>query len=58
MSIRGIYVPMVTPFDANNQIDVATLKTLTQTLIDSGVHGLVVCGTTGEYYTFSDEERE
>lgn len=58
MSIRGIYVPMVTPFDDNNQIDVATLKTLTQTLIDAGVHGLVVCGTTGEYYTFSDEERE
>lgn len=57
MKFTGIYVPLVTPFKADKSLDIETLKTLVQSFIDKGVSGLVVCGTTGEYYTFSEEER-
>ena len=57
MNLNGILVPMVTPFDANNNIDTARLHELALAYIDKGVTGLVACGTTGEYYTFSEEER-
>lgn len=55
---QGVFVPMITPFHADDTINVEALKQLTQTFIDSGVAGLVVCGTTGEYYTYSDSERD
>lgn len=58
MKFQGIYVPLVTPFKADKSLDVETLKTLVQSFIDKGVSGLVACGTTGEYYTFSEEERK
>lgn len=58
MKFQGIYVPLVTPFKADKSLDVETLKILVQSFIDKGVSGLVACGTTGEYYTFSEEERK
>lgn len=57
MKFQGIYVPLVTPFKADKSLDVETLKILVQSFIDKGISGLVACGTTGEYYTFSEEER-
>lgn len=57
MNLNGILVPMVTPFDSANKVDTARLHELALAYIDKGVTGLVACGTTGEYYTFSEEER-
>lgn len=58
MNINGILVPIVTPFDNNGNVDAQKLTTLVEAFIDKGVAGIVACGTTGEYYTFSDAERE
>lgn len=58
MNINGILVPIVTPFDSNGNVDAQKLKTLVEAFIDQGVAGIVACGTTGEYYTFSAAERE
>lgn len=58
MRFNGIYVPLVTPFNADGSLDVETLKVLTQSFIDKGVSGLVACGTTGEYYALTEAERE
>ncbi|WP_367111786.1 4-hydroxy-tetrahydrodipicolinate synthase [uncultured Psychrobacter sp.] len=58
MNINGILVPIVTPFDDNDNVDTDKLTTLVEAFIDKGVSGIVACGTTGEYYTFSAEERE
>lgn len=58
MNINGILVPIVTPFDSNGNVDTTTLTTLVETFIEKGVAGIVACGTTGEYYTFSAAERE
>ena len=58
MNIEGILVPIVTPFTADNQIDTALLAELVNEFIAKGVTGIVACGTTGEYYTFTEAERE
>ena len=57
MKITGLLVPIVTPFDSNDQINFSALKTLINTLIDSGVNGIIACGTTGEYYALNADER-
>lgn len=57
MNFDGIWVPAVTPFTSDNSIDYATFRTVISTLIDKGVHGLIVGGTTGEYYAISLKER-
>ncbi|OMH33862.1 4-hydroxy-tetrahydrodipicolinate synthase [Motiliproteus sp. MSK22-1] len=57
MNIEGVLVPVVTPFDSEGSVDFAALGNLLEHLIAAGVGGIVACGTTGEYYAFSDEER-
>lgn len=55
--IRGIVAPMVTPFRNDGSIDEEALREETSYLIeDAGVHGLAVCGSTGEGHTLSTEE--
>lgn len=54
--IRGVITAMVTPFDSDGSLDLATARRLARRLIDNGSHGLVVAGTTGEGPTLSDEE--
>lgn len=57
MKLTGLLVPIVTPFTSNDTIDFDALKTLINTLIDAGVRGIIACGTTGEYYALTAEER-
>ena len=57
MKLTGLLVPIVTPFDSNNAIDFNALATLINTLIDAGVRGIIACGTTGEYYALTSDER-
>lgn len=57
MKTEGVLVPIVTPFDAEGKLDLAALRRLTESFISQGVGGIVACGTTGEYYTLSPEER-
>ena len=58
MNIHGVLVPIVTPFTANGEVDTQTLTELVNVFVEKGVTGIVACGTTGEYYTFSPAERE
>ena len=55
---HGTGVAMVTPFDANGQVDYAGLKNLINYLIDGGVEYLVSLGTTGESVTLSKDEKK
>ena len=49
---------MVTPFDDAGAVDHEAARALARRLVDeSGSHGLVVAGTTGESPTLSDEEK-
>lgn len=55
--MRGSLVPLVTPFH-RGQIDESRFLQLVEWQIDSGSHGLVIAGTSGEPSTLSLEERE
>jgi 4-hydroxy-tetrahydrodipicolinate synthase len=57
MKIEGVYVPVVTPFDSNDVINQAVLTDVVNRCVDAGAAGIVSCGTTGEYYAMSHEER-
>jgi 4-hydroxy-tetrahydrodipicolinate synthase len=49
---------MVSPFDASNgKLDLDQARRLAAALFDSGTEGLVVCGTTGESPTLSNQEK-
>ena len=55
---RGTYTIMVTPFDAGGALDVPTLERYVDWQIESGIHGLIPLGSTGEFLSLSDEEIE
>ena len=56
-SIYGIVPPMTTPFDANDGLDEGAFRNDTRYLIEvAQVHGLAVCGSTGEGHTLTTEE--
>jgi 4-hydroxy-tetrahydrodipicolinate synthase len=57
MKIEGVYVPVVTPFDSNDVINQAVLTNVVNRCVNAGAAGIVSCGTTGEYYAMSHEER-
>ena len=57
MSIGGILTAMVTPFDANGDVDEDATVRLMRHLLDNGSDGLVVAGSTGEAATLTDEEK-
>lgn len=48
---------MVTPFDDQLRIDFKAVARLTEHLINTGSHGLVVAGTTGESPTLENSEK-
>ncbi len=55
--LRGIVPPMVTPFNADESVDVATFRTDVRHMVhDLKVHGLAVGGSTGEGHTLSIAE--
>ena len=57
MKFEGIYTPVITPHRADFSIDEDRFAAVIEHLIGAGVHGLIIAGTTGEYYAQSPEER-
>jgi len=57
MRFEGIYTPVVTPYKNDFSIDFEGVEQVVEHLIETGVHGLIVAGTTGEYYVQETEER-
>ena len=55
--LRGVIVPLITPFKDDLSVDYAGLAELVDYCIEEmGCDGLVPCGTTGESTTLSHEE--
>jgi 4-hydroxy-tetrahydrodipicolinate synthase len=57
MRFEGIYTPVITPFNNDFSINYDRLAEVIEHLIDAGIHGIVLAGTTGEYYAQTTEER-
>jgi 4-hydroxy-tetrahydrodipicolinate synthase len=55
--LGAILTAMVTPFDAQGRVNEEAAARLMHHLVDHGSDGLVICGTTGEAPTLSDEEQ-
>ena len=60
MSIRfeGIFAPTITPLDEKERVDELGFVNQLNRLIDSGVHGIYLLGTSGEFTTLTNAERE
>jgi len=55
--IHGIIPPMTTPFRSDGSIDEDAMRVEARYLVEEAkVHGLAVCGSTGEGHTISIEE--
>ena len=52
----GAATALVTPFEQNGALDLDSYRKLLRFQLDSGIDALLVCGTTGEAPTLSDEE--
>jgi 4-hydroxy-tetrahydrodipicolinate synthase len=56
VDLGAILTAMVTPFDADGRVDEEAAVALMHHLVEHGSDGLVMCGTTGEASTMTDEE--
>lgn len=58
MIFQGVWVATTTFFDNAGSLDLASFERHCSWLLDSGVEGLVPCGTTGEGSTLTSKERQ
>jgi 4-hydroxy-tetrahydrodipicolinate synthase len=56
VNLGSILTAMVTPFGADGRVDEDAAVRLMNHLLDHGSDGLVICGTTGEAATLTDDE--
>jgi len=54
---KGIIPAVITPLTAEEKFNEKAMRKLINYLIDGGVHGLFVTGTTGEFYGLTPEEK-
>jgi 4-hydroxy-tetrahydrodipicolinate synthase len=57
MQFEGIYTPLVTPYHDDFTVNEQALADTVEYLINAGVNGIIVAGTTGEYYAQTAAER-
>ncbi len=48
MTLTGVYVPLITPFDATGSVAFPALEALAHAVLDAGASGIVALGTTAE----------
>src|SRR5579871_4900503 len=56
-SLIGILPAVITPLDSNGVFLPATFERLLERLYEAGVHGVYVCGQTGEGHSLPIEQR-
>ena len=56
--LRGTGVAIVTPFDANGQVDYAAFSGLIETYVHAGIDYIVALGTTAETATLTTAEKQ
>jgi 4-hydroxy-tetrahydrodipicolinate synthase len=56
MELKGSIVALITPFK-DGKVDETSVRNLIKWHLDSGTHGILVAGTTGESATLEEEEK-
>lgn len=54
--LKGVWTALITPFKNDESIDWPAYEVLIQKQLEAKVTGLVICGTTGESPTITDQE--
>ena len=54
--IKGVIVPILTPIDTQELIDEQVLRRMVNRVIDGGVHGILLYGSNGEFFSIEYEE--
>jgi 4-hydroxy-tetrahydrodipicolinate synthase len=57
-TFHGIVPPVATPFTTEGEVDIPSLEKLLRYLMDGGVHGLFVLGSSSEMAALSDAQRQ
>jgi dihydrodipicolinate synthase/N-acetylneuraminate lyase len=57
ISWRGYWAACPTPFGERGQFEPALLRALLDFYVDEGLHGVLINGTTGEWFSQTDDER-
>lgn len=57
VELTGTYAPLITTFDESGRVDLAGLGPVIEASLTAGITGFVACGTTGEGYALTLEER-
>lgn len=55
---HGYFPAVVTPFNKDGSLDISAFRQNLENVVCDGVHGLVITGTTGEYWSLSNDERK
>ncbi len=58
MELKGTGVALITPFTADNQVDIPALERIVEYVIAGGVEFIVALGTTSEAPTLTKEEKQ
>ncbi|WP_447004201.1 dihydrodipicolinate synthase family protein [Saccharothrix isguenensis] len=58
MTLSGLYVPLVTPFDRSGAVALDALEALADEVLDAGARGLVALGTTAEVSSLTTAEQQ
>lgn len=57
VTLRGVYVPLVTPFAADGSVALDAVERLCNEYLEAGVAGIVALGTTGESSALDADEK-
>jgi dihydrodipicolinate synthase/N-acetylneuraminate lyase len=57
LMLRGILIPLITPFDADGKVDEPVMRSLVDFYVQSSIQGLFVLGSTGQGPAMSIPER-
>ena len=55
---KGVFPALLTPFDANDQVDLAVYEKNLDAQVEAGIHGIIIAGSLGEASTLSLDEKE
>lgn len=56
-TLHGLWIPLITPFDADGGVAIGALERLAHDSLDAGATGLVALGTTGEPGALTEAEK-
>ena len=57
VQLRGVYVPLITPFAGDGSVAIDAIERLAHEYLDAGVAGIVALGTTGEASALDADEK-